>query len=145
MKLGLVAIGLSLWTSMAIAQNWGNLDHLLFQSLTSSQTAEVSYWLPNAPDPATATMAIGVVYEYIPGSAGNTGIATGVFVRHANGWAFAGKVDGMFGHQPRDAVFSQGYVDITTTTLGANEPRCCPTVPARWRIDFAGMKAVQIK
>ncbi len=130
---------------MAMAQDWGNLDALLFQNLTESGTAEASYWLPNSLDPAVATAAIGVVYEYIPGSAGNTGIATGVFVRQANGWSFAGGVSGMFGQQPRDASFGQGYVDVTTSMLGPNEPRCCPTAPTRWRIDFGSMQAIQVK
>ncbi|MGC1495838.1 MAG: hypothetical protein WA790_08515 [Sulfitobacter sp.] len=145
MKHWLFAFGLSLLSPAALAQDWGNLDRLLFQSLTESGTAEASFWLPNAPDPAVATTAIGVVYEYIPGSAGNTGIATGVFVRQANGWSFAGEVDGMYGQSPRDAAYFQGGVDVTTSMPGPNDARCCPTMPTRWRIDLGRMKAVKIR
>ena len=144
MKSWVCAAIISCAAQIAQAQGWGNLDALLYQNLTNSGTAEVSFWLPNASDPAQATVAIGVVFEYIPGSAGNTGIATGVFVRQENGWVFAGEVDGMFGQQPRDAAFSQGFVDVTTTMPGPNDARCCPSVPTRWRIDFDGLKAVQL-
>ncbi len=145
MKHWLFVFVLTLLPSATLAQDWGDLDRLLFQSLTDSGTAEASFWLPNAPVPTVATTAIGVVYEYIPGSAGNTGIATGVFVRQANGWSFAGEVDGMYGQSPRDAAFSQSSVDVTTTLPGPNDPRCCPTVPTRWRIDFGSLKAVRIQ
>ena len=144
MKLWIVALIMACAAQNAQAQDWGDLDALLFQNLTNSGTAQVSFWLPNATDPAQATTAIGVVYEHIPGAAGNTGIAIGVFIRQANGWAFAGEVEGMYGQQPRDAVFSQDFVDVTTTMPGPNDPRCCPTVPTRWRIDFNSMKAGQI-
>lgn len=144
MKPWIAALILSGAAQIAQAQDWGNLDALLFQSLTNSGTAEASFWLPNAFDPAQATTAIGVVYEHIPGSAGNTGIATGVFVRQENGWFFAGPVEGMFGQSPRDVAFSQNHVDVTTSLVGPNDPRCCPTLATRWRIDLGTRTAVQI-
>lgn len=128
------------------AQGWPNLDQLLFSTLTTSGTAESSFWLPDTPDPATATQALGVVYEYIPGSAGNTGIATGYYQRTQTGaWQFAGVVQGLFGQQPRDPAFAPGYMDLTTTMLGPNEPRCCPTLATRWRIDLTAMTAVRLQ
>lgn len=144
MRSWVLAIIVSCAAQIAQAQDWDDLDALLFQNLTNSGTAEASYWLPIAPEPLHATAAIGLVYEYIPGSAGNSGIATGAFIRQANGWAFAGKVDGMFGQQQRDAAFSEGFVDVTTTMLAPNDARCCPSVPTRRRIDFGGLNAVQI-
>lgn len=144
MKPWIAALILSGAAHIAQAQDWGNLDALLFQSLTNSGTAEASFWLPNASDPAQATTAIGVVYEYIPGSAGNTGIATGVFVRQENDWFFAGPVEGMFGQNPRDIVYSQHHVEVTTSQVGPNDPRCCPTLATRWRIDLGTRTAVKI-
>ena len=127
------------------AQNgWPNLDQLLFSTLTTSGTAEASFWLPDSVDPNTATRALGVVYEYIPGSAGNTGIATGVYVRTAQGWQLAGVVQGLFGQRPSDANFGPTSVDVTTVMLGPNEPRCCPTLPVRWRIDLTTLVAQRL-
>ena len=123
---------------------WPNLDALLFSTLTASGQAEASFWLPDQVDPTTATRAVGVVYEHIPGSAGSVGIATGVYVRTGQGWQFAGPVQGMFGQSPRDPAFGPAHVDITTTLLGPNEPRCCPTVPGRWRIDLATLVAQRL-
>lgn len=131
------AICLALLAGPLQAQDgWPNLDQLLFSTLTASGTAEASYWLPDSGDAAAAMRALGIVYEYIPGSAGNTGIATGVYLRTADGWQFAGTVSGLFGHRHSDAIFGTGSVDVTTVMLGPNEPRCCPTLPVRWRIDL---------
>ena len=123
---------------------WGNLDQLLRQSLTRSGTFEASFWLPDNGDPAQATRALGVVYEWIEGSAGSTTIATGLFVRAPDRWVYQGPVEGLFGQSPRDAVFAQGHVDLTTTMLGPNEPRCCPTQATRWRIDLSKLRASQL-
>ncbi|MEX0369527.1 MAG: hypothetical protein AB3N09_02790 [Tateyamaria sp.] len=123
----------------AVAQQsgWPNLDQLLFGTLTASGRAEASFWLPDHANPATATRALGIVYEHVPGSAGSVSIATGLYSRSAQGWEYLGQVQGLFGQSPRDPVFSTTHIDLTTTMLGPNEPRCCPTVPARWRIDIA--------
>lgn len=137
----LLGLGLSQPLS---AQSWPNLDQLLFSTLTSSGTAEASYWIPDSPDPAQATQALGVVYEYIPGSAGNTGIATGYYLRGQAGWQLAGLVQGLFGQSPSDPAFGQGFVDLTTIMLGPNEPRCCPTLQTRWRINLGNMTAVKL-
>lgn len=121
---------------------WGSLDAMILSTLTTSGTAEAAFWLPDHPDPAQATRGLGVAYEYIQGSAGNTSIALGYYVRSAAGWQMAGPVTGVFGQSPRDPVYTQTTLEITTTMLGPNEPRCCPTLPVRWRIDLAS-RAVQ--
>ena len=144
MKAWVLAFLMTCVAQIGQAQDWGNLDALLFANLTTSGTAEASFWLPNSPNPVQATTALGVVYEHIPGSAGNVVIATGIFIKQANAWVFAGDVDGFYGNDPRDVAFSQGYVDVTTTLLGPNEPRCCPTLPSRWRVDLGSCTAVQI-
>ncbi len=129
----------------ASAQGWPNLDQLLFSTLTQSGRAEASFWLPDSPDPTRATRAVGVVYEHIPGSAGSVSIATGHYVRQASGWQFTGVVSGLFGQNPRDSLFGPGYVDVTTTMLGPNEPRCCPTLATRWRINLTSMTAQRLQ
>lgn len=136
MKSASIALFFLLISFPALAQGWGNLDGLLFRHLTNSGQAEASFWLPDAATPSAANRAIGVVYEHIPGSAGNTGIAVGLFAKQAGNWIFVGHIEGLWGHQPRNAVFGPNSADIITTTLGPNEPRCCPTQVSRWRIDL---------
>lgn len=111
---------------------------------TSSGTAEASFWLPDSADPATASIALAVVYEYIQGSAGNTGIAPGFFVKQEGAWVFTGPVQGLFGQSPSDASFGQTALELTTIMLGPNEPRCCPTLPVRWRIDYQTLTAQRL-
>lgn len=129
----------------AVAQDWGDIGALMIQHLTRSQTAEASVWLPNSPDPAAATIGLGVVYEWIRGSAGNTTIAVGFFVRQGAGWAFAGEVQGLYGHEPRAPYFTPSHAELTTTMPGPDDPRCCPTVPTRWRIDYQTLHATALR
>lgn len=132
-----IAVCLCLISAPAWSQGWGDLDSLLLRSLSPTGAMEAAFWLPDNPDPTQATRALGVVYAYIPGSAGNTSIHVGRFMRSGSGFVLAGPVTGLFGHDPRDQAFFPGRVEITTTTLGPNEPRCCPTVPQRWSVDLA--------
>ncbi|WP_299722938.1 hypothetical protein [uncultured Tateyamaria sp.] len=125
-------------------EGWPDLDVLLGSTLAPGGQFEVSFWLPDAADPAQARQAIGVVYPIIVGAAGNTGIAVGHFVRVEGGWAYAGLIGNLFGHNPRDAAFLPGAVQLTTTMLGPNEPRCCPTLPVRWQIDLATRQAQRL-
>ena len=134
---------LALWAGPLRAQNgWPDLDQLLSATLAPGQYFEVSFWLPDSTDPAQAQQVIGVVYPVISGAAGNTGIAVGHFVRvTGGGWRLGGVVRDLFGQNPRDARFAPGSVQITTTMLGPNEPRCCPTLPVRWQIDLSTLQA----
>ncbi|MCB4378919.1 hypothetical protein FZX02_00330 [Synechococcus sp. MU1644] len=142
----ILALTLAICAAPTTAQQsaWPDLDRLLFSTLTASGTAEASFWLPDQANPATATRALGIVYEYIPGSAGNTSIAVGVYQRTTAGWGFVGSVEGLSGQSPRDAAFGPSHVDLTTIMLGPNEPRCCPTLPVRWRVSLASRTAQRL-
>jgi hypothetical protein len=139
-----LAVVLILTAVRAVAQDWGDLDALILPNLTSSGSAEASFWLPDAADPATASIALAVVYEYIQGSAGSTSIAAGFFVKQEGAWVFAGPVQGLFGQSPRDVAYGETAVNLTTIMLGPNEPRCCPTLPVRWRIDYQTLTATRL-
>ncbi|MEO9898550.1 MAG: hypothetical protein ABJD13_08355 [Paracoccaceae bacterium] len=128
----------------AVAQGWPNLDQLLFSTLTQSGTAEASFWLPDHPNADQATRALGVVYEHIPGSAGNTGIALGIYTKAGSAWQFVGPVEGVFGQSPRDPAFAGNFLDITTSLVGPNDARCCPTLAGRWRIDLSTFTATRL-
>ncbi len=129
---------------LAAQESWPNLDVLLGTTLAPGAQFERAFWLPDNVDPAQATQAIGVIYPIIQGAAGNTGISVGHFHRVQGGWALGGIVRDVFGFDPRDVAFSQGFVSLTTTTLGPGEPRCCPTKPVRWRIDLATLVAQRL-
>ena len=139
MRRAALALAVGLWATSAPAQQagWPNLDQLLFSTLTASGRAEASFWMPDQPDPATATRALGIVYERIPGSAGSVGIAVGLYQRVPQGWQYTGPVEGLFGQSPSDPAFAPTHIEVTTLMLGPNEPRCCPTMQVSWRIDLA--------
>tara|TARA_R110002124_G_scaffold104621_2_gene254812 strand:+ start:3545 stop:3991 length:447 start_codon:yes stop_codon:yes gene_type:complete len=132
-------------TKAAVAQeNWGNLDALLLGSLSHTGQMEASYWMPDNPDPALAQVSLGIAYVHIPGSAGSVSISVGIFRRTPDGWRLAAPVSGVFGNQPRAPVYQNGQVQLLTTMLGPNEPRCCPTQEAMWRIDLTSGQALRV-
>jgi hypothetical protein len=106
--------------------------------------AEAAYWLPDSADPARATEAVGVVYLPVPGSAGSVSIEVGHFARTGDGFALAGRVRDLFGHEPRDSRFLPDRIELTTTVLAPGDPRCCPTGTARWAIDRATLAATRL-
>lgn len=137
-------LSLSCAAAQARAQDWGDLDALILPHLTTSGAAEASFWLPDSVDPATASIALAVVYEHIQGSAGSVSIAPGFFVKQQGAWVFAGPVQGLFGNSPSEVRFDTSAMELTTIMLGPDEPRCCPTLPVRWRIDYQTLTAQRL-
>lgn len=140
----LVLVLATLAGSVQAQEGWPNLDLLLGANLAPGASFERSYWLPDSADPNAARQAIGVVYPIIVGAAGNTGIAVGHFQRLSTGWSFMGPISGVFGHDPRDTAFAGRVIELTTTMPGPNDPRCCPTLPVRWRIDLVSKTAQRL-
>ena len=128
--------GLGLPGTLA-AQDWGDLDGLLAQNLAPTQEVVAGYWLPDSPDPGAAVTAVGIVYPYIEGSAGNTGIVVGLFGRADQGFRLERIVEGIFGLSPGAPVFYPDRIELTTATLGPDDARCCPSQETRWSIDRA--------
>jgi hypothetical protein len=122
---------------------WGNLDALLVP-LSPTGAMEAALFLPDTPDPLTATRALGVVYAHIPGSAGSVSIHPAIFTRGAGGGALYRQVSGLFGQSPRDAQFFPERIEVTTTMPGPDDPRCCPTLPVRWSIDLVSGVATRL-
>jgi hypothetical protein len=140
LSLCLSLIALPVWAQAG----WGNLDDLLERAMGDGREWAGSYWLPDNTDPALAREAIGVTYPVIEGAAGNTSIAAGYFVRSGNGFAYAGPLDGLFGHDPRDARFLPDRIEVKTTMPRPGEARCCPTGTATWSINRATRQVVRI-
>lgn len=78
--------------------------------------------------------ALAFVY-YDDGEGGNsTYLKVVVFHGEKGGFRFVKIANDVFGQAPRNARFGQGTIEITTTTLGPNEARCCPTLAKRYLI-----------
>ena len=139
MKLTIMLLVAALGVGPVAAQDagWGDLDGLLVRSLSNTGSIDASFWLPDYGNPTEARRALGIAYIYIPGSAGNTGISAGIFTRQASGWVMTARVPALFGQLPRDHEFAPGVMEVTTTTLGPGEARCCPTKATRWRVDLS--------
>ena len=136
MKPLVLAFALTLAALPAQAQDWGDLDALILPKLTTSGTAEASFWLPDNPDPAAASIALAVVYEWIEGSAGSTGIAPGFFVKQEGSWVFAGKVEGLFGQSPSDVAYGESAMSILSSlralpVVALAASAATPSVPVR--------------
>lgn len=77
-----------------------------------------------------------LVFAYYDDRSGGNAINLDVmlFEGRPGGFAFLRKVEDVFGQDPRAAQFSRGRIRITLTTLGPNDPRCCPTLPKQYTI-----------
>lgn len=114
---------------------WSFLDPLLTQTLGIRPGEGPPKLFVDHADPNVATQ--GLAFFYYENRHGGNAVHhnIGYFRRIEAGWTFVAPVTGLFGHNPRDASFANGVIEVTTTTLGPNEPRCCPTQVTRWRFD----------
>lgn len=131
-------------TGAAQTETWPNLDQLLLSTLSNTGAMESALWLPDDADPTRASAALGIAYVHIPGSAGSVSLGAALFAKGATGWAPERPVTGLFGFSPRDHRFLADRIELTTTMAGPDDPRCCPTQPARWSIDRATGQAQRL-
>lgn len=133
---GLLAAALASEPMTAWAQS--EADRSIARSLGVHSDLASVVWLP---DPAGGTEAIGASYFFVGNAVDN---AWGLFRAEGGAYALVGRVDGLGGESPRDVAFLPERIEITTTTLGPDDMRCCPTVPARWSINRATLTATRI-
>lgn len=129
----------------APAQNWGDLDTLLRRTLSPTGAMESSIWLPDGATPQQSSRALGVAYVHIVGSAGSVSLHSAVFTKSGDQWVMALPVRGLFGVGPRDPVWFDDRMEVTTTVLLPGEPRCCPTGTGVWSIDLRSGQAARMR
>ena len=78
--------------------------------------------------------AIAFIYREIEGAAGNVDLKVALFRGAGGKYRFLRYAPDVFGFEPRDAKFSNGLVEITTTMPRPGDPRCCPTGSKRYAI-----------
>ncbi|WP_274630827.1 hypothetical protein [Arvimicrobium flavum] len=78
--------------------------------------------------------AVVFVYSDIAGAAGNFDLKVALFAGADGAYRFLGYASEVYGVEPRDAAFSKGLVEITTTMPQPGDPRCCPTGSQRYAI-----------
>jgi hypothetical protein len=136
---GRILLAALLAAGAASAQTPEGLDRLLAQQY-GPDVAEV-IWFEGPPAADGAAPGLSVAYFPFPG--GNAmQIGVDAFRVTAAGLAHLGPVEGLFGGEPRDAVFGPGVVTLTTTMPRPEDPRCCPTGETRWTIDLNARRVV---
>ena len=126
------------------AQDWSFLAPLTMQTLDVRPGDNAPRLFSDHPDPGTARYS--VIFHYYENRAGGNaiGLNAGLFRRDTDGWRYAGPLK-IFGFNPRDARFLPGRVEITTTTQGPNESRCCPTQVAKWSVDTTTLQVTRLQ
>jgi hypothetical protein len=104
----------------------GDIARMLVTELSPTRSMESGQWFTSAPSGA-GSRGLGIIYVHVPGSAGTVSIHAALFTNSGAEWLKNRDVTGLFGYSPRDATFYPDRVELTTTTLGPNDPRCCPT------------------
>ena len=138
MRKALVALALALSAATAVgAQDWGFINPLMARSLDIRPGEPPATLFVDNADPNVAQLGLAIAYTPNRFGGNSIGISVGLFARASDGWRFAGAVNNLFGTDPRDPAFLGDRIEITTTTHGPNEPRCCPTQATRWSVDVA--------
>lgn len=135
-RTGVLVAALTLGPMAAWAQS--EAERSIARSLGVHSDLASVVWLP---DPAGGPEAIGASYFFVENSVDN---AWGLFRAEGGAYALVGRVEGLGGESPRDVAFLPERIEITTTALGPDDMRCCPSVPARWSIDRATLTATRI-
>jgi hypothetical protein len=119
------------------AQDWSEATAVVLRDLAGGGTSLGTTFFPDSPDPTAATRGLGLVYVYIEGSAGNSSLEAGLFERGTTGWRLHRRVNGLVGASPRAPMVNSAGFFVTTSTLGANDARCCPSEETLWFVDWA--------
>lgn len=138
---GLLAASLA---ADARAQDWRFIDTLLAQSMDIREGDPPPIFFVDHADPSLARLGLAIHYPPNRSGGNSYGITVALFQQANGGWGFVGPVEGLFGVNPRDAAFLGPQIELTTSTLGPNDARCCPTEEARWMIDVAQRTAFRV-
>ncbi len=120
------------------------ISRMLVTDLSPTGAMETGQWFTDPPVPETGAIGLGIIYVHVPGSAGTVSIHAGIFLLYPTGWSINHEITGLFGMSPSNAVFYDDRIEVTTTTLGPYDPRCCPSVATRWSIDVTNGVATQL-
>lgn len=119
------------------AQDWSDASGIVVRDLAAGGTPLDASFFPDSPDPAQASRGLGIVYVAIEGAAGNASLEAGLFQREGGVWRLHRRVTGLFGLSPRDPLFDAAGFYVTTSMLGPNDARCCPSEATVWFVDWA--------
>jgi hypothetical protein len=75
-----------------------------------------------------------IVFVYTPSGGSGMNLDVVLFTGERGSYRFKKLVPNVFGERPRDAKFSRGVIELTTTMPKPGDPHCCPTGSKRWRI-----------
>lgn len=76
--------------------------------------------------------AVAFIYYAMGGT--SFGLDASLFERRGGKLTHMRMAENVFGLEPRDVSIAPGHVEVTTTTLKAGDPRCCPTGETRFEI-----------
>lgn len=107
-------------------------------ALKAEYNTEYVTWLDGSGTPSEG---LAFVYYARPNGGNSTSLDILLYRQKGRGWSRVGRVQSLFGVQPRDARFRSDTIEVTTTTLRDGEPRCCPTGQTRWVIDRSNLRA----
>lgn len=78
--------------------------------------------------------ADALVHYLTPLGMNNFNVNWALFRNEAGTMTFLRRDESVFGTEPRDVVFADGSITLTTTMPNEGDPRCCPTGSQNWTI-----------
>ena len=81
-----------------------------------------------------------VAFIYAETGGNSTSLDVLLFTGGPEGFRFFRKAEGVFGEGPRNVAIRPGAIDVTLTTLGPRDARCCPTQEKNLTIEISGVR-----
>lgn len=81
-----------------------------------------------------------VAFIYAETGGNSTSLDVLLFTGGPEGFRFFRKAEGVFGEGPRNVAIRPGAIDVTLTTLGPRDARCCPTQEKNLTIEISGAR-----
>lgn len=81
-----------------------------------------------------------VAFIYAETGGNSTSLVVLLFTGGPEGFRFFRKAEGVFGEGPRSVAIRPGAIDVTLTTLGPRDARCCPTQEKNLTIEISGAR-----
>ncbi|KUL93313.1 hypothetical protein DK26_23505 [Bosea sp. WAO] len=81
-----------------------------------------------------------VAFIYAETGGNSTSLDVLLFTGGPDGFRFFRRAEGVFGEGPRNVAIRPGAIDVTLTTLGPRDARCCPTQEKNLTIEISGVR-----
>lgn len=110
------------------------------QRMRSVEVPTNEYWVSAYPSDMSAIPTRVIIVVNIPTGGSGTNRQSMLVLRRQNNYIVARDIQGLYG-EINNVTFSGNQAIVQATTLGPNDPHCCPSLRVRYIVDLATGRA----